>query len=222
MSHSELLPTNVQHYILNHSLREHPVLQALREKTATLPNAHMMSAPEESQFVALLIQMIQAKRVIEVGIFTGYTTLAMALALPKDGQLIACDINPDYPAIGQPFWQQAGVAARIDLRINDAKTTLQSLLPEATQQPFDLIYIDADKTPYGDYYELALRLVRPHGIIAIDNTLGTNTVHPYDARDHSAMAETLRAFNQKLHHDSRVILSILPIAQGLTLALKKP
>jgi len=211
-------------YLLQHSLRESSILSALREATLQLPEYTMMSAPEEAQLLALLANLIQARRVIEVGVFTGYTTLALAQALPTDGQVIACDISTKFTAIGQPFWKSAGVLSKIDLRIAPALDTLDQLLTEGMAGQFDLIFIDADKENYPHYFERALRLVRTQGLIAIDNTLGITRAKVFDAEvapQHQAIIQAIRKFNAALFQDHRVFMSMLPVAQGLTLALKK-
>lgn len=214
------LTPELYHYFQQNSLREQPVLSALRAETARLlKNANMQISPEQGQFMALLVTLMQAKKALEVGTFTGYSALAVALALPEDGQLIACDISEEWTAIGKPFWQQANVAHKIDLRLAPARETLRQLVDTGEVNTFDFAFIDADKAGYSDYYELALQLVRPGGLIAIDNVLwGGDVANP---AINNNQTKCIRAFNEKLHHDERVMLSMVPIGDGLTLALKR-
>ena len=205
-------------YVLEHSLREHPAQTALREATRSHPHAGMQISPEQGQFMALLARLIGARRTLEVGVFTGYSALAVALALPDDGRVLACDISDDYTRIGRPYWEQAGVAHKIDLRLAPAIATLDACLADGAAGQYDFAFIDADKTGYDDYYERCLRLLRPGGLIAIDNTLwGGSVARPADDADTAA----LQALNDKLHRDERVDLSLLPIGDGLSLARKR-
>jgi predicted O-methyltransferase YrrM len=206
-------------YYRSVGLREHPALAALREATDALPDGSMRSSAEQAQLLAFLIELTGARRVLEVGCFTGYGTLAMALALPPDGRLVTLDANDDWPAVGRPFWEQAGVAPRIELRLGLAEDGMRGLLAEDGPASFDLVYVDADKKRYGTYYELALDLTRPGGIVALDNVLWKGRVA--DPDDHSRQAETLRNLNARLHTDERVSLVMLPIGDGLTLARKR-
>lgn len=205
-------------YVLAHSLREHPAQTALREATAAHPDAVMQIGPEQGQFMALLVRLIGAKRTIEIGVFTGYSALCVALALPDDGYVLACDVSDAYTRIGRPFWQQAGVANKIDLRLAPARQTLDARLAAGDASTFDFAFIDADKPAYDDYYERCLQLVRRGGLIAIDNTLWSGAVtRPPQSADTAA----LQALNDKLARDERVDLSLLPIGDGLTLARKR-
>jgi caffeoyl-CoA O-methyltransferase len=205
-------------YLLDHSLREHPAQAALREATRTHRYAGMQISPEQGQFMALLVKLIGARRTIEVGVFTGYSALTVALALPDDGRLLACDISDEFTRVGRPFWQQAGVAHKIDLRLAPALDTLDAQIAAGAAGSFDFAFIDADKTGYDAYVERCLTLLRPGGLIAIDNVLWDGAV----ARPSSdADTVALQALNTKLHHDERVDLSLLPIADGLTLARKR-
>ena len=179
----------------------------------------MQIAPEQGQFMALLVQMMGAKKTLEVGVFTGYSSLCIALALPADGKVIACDVSEEYTAIARRYWQQAGVADKIDLRLAPALETLDRLLADSQAQTFDFAFIDADKQNNDAYYERCLQLVRPGGLIAIDNVLSSGRVADPLVQDQSIQA--IRAFNEKLHHDERVTLSLVPIADGVTLALKR-
>ena len=205
-------------YLLDQSLREHPAQVALRAATASHPHAIMQIAPDQGQFMALLIKLLGARRAIEVGVFTGYSALTVALALPEDGRLLACDISDDYTRIGRPFWQQAGVAHKIDLRLAPARETLDAQLAAGAAGKYDFAFIDADKTGYDAYYERCLQLLRPGGLIAIDNTLWSGAV-ARPAKDADTVA--LQQLNAKLHRDERVDLSLLAIGDGLTLARKR-
>jgi len=205
-------------YALAHTLREHPEQTALREATASHPLAMMQIAPEQGQFMALLAKAIGARRAIEIGVFTGYSALSVALALPVNGRLVACDISDENVKIGIPFWQRAGVADRIDVRIAPAADTLRALLAAGEAGGHDFVFIDADKTGYDTYYELALALLRPGGLVVIDNTLwGGAVARPADSDDTRA----LQALNAKVHHDERVDMVLLPFSDGVTLARKR-
>lgn len=205
-------------YLLSVSLREHEIQRDLREYTASIPYGGMQISPEQGQFMALLVQLMGAKRVIELGVFTGYSALAVALALPPDGKIIACDINRQWTATAQAFWQRAGVADKIELRLKPALQTLDDLLAEGRAGNFDFAFVDADKVNYPHYYERLLELIRPGGLIAIDNVLWNGKV--VDAADDSEDTAAIRALNRKLQRDQRIALSLLPIGDGLSLALK--
>lgn len=207
------LPVKVAGYIHEHSVREPAVLRELREATKAVPMSGMQIGPDQGQFMQLLVRAIGAKRCLEIGTYTGYSALAVALALPKDGRIICCDISEEWTAVGKPFWKKAGVEKRIELRIGPALETLKTL-----KGPFDFVFIDADKPNYANYYEACVPLVRRGGIIAIDNTLWSGWVAEKDRRDADTVA--LREFNDKLHRDDRVALSMLPLGDGVTLALK--
>jgi len=205
-------------YLLAHSLREHPAQVALREATRGHRHVGMQISPEQGQLMALLVKLIGARRAIEIGVFTGYSALTVALALPHDGQLLACDISDDYTRIGRPFWEQAGVLHKIDLQLAPALTTLDARLAAGAEGEYDFAFIDADKTNYDNYYERCLRLLRSGGLIAIDNTLwGGSVTRPADSADTAA----IQALNDKLHADQRIDLSLLPIGDGLSLARKR-
>lgn len=204
-------------YVLGHSLREHPAQVALRAMTSKHRHAGMQVSPEQGQFMALLVRLIGARRTIEIGVFTGYSALTVALALPVDGRVLACDISDEYTRIGRPYWDAAGVAHKIDLRLAPALETLDGELAEDGRARYDFAFIDADKTRYDDYYERCLELLRPGGLIAIDNVLWSGSVaRPAQDTDTAA----LQALNRKLHHDDRIDLALLPIGDGLTLARK--
>lgn len=213
------LDDRLYNYLLSTSLREHEVLRRLREETASYRNAMMQIAPEQGQFMALLVQLLGAKKAVEIGVFTGYSSLSVALALPPDGKIIACDVSEEYTSVARRYWQEAGVADKVDLRIAPALETLDRLLAEGQAGTFDFAFIDADKGNYDGYYERSLQLLRPGGLIAIDNVLWGGDVADPEVQDNSTQA--IRALNEKLHQDERVSLSLLPIADGLTLALKR-
>jgi predicted O-methyltransferase YrrM len=205
-------------YLLSVSLREPAVLKELRERTAQLPTAGMQISPEQGQFMHWLVATMGARRTLEVGVFTGYSALATALALPPDGQLIALDISAEYTDIARPFWQRAGVADRIQLRLGPALQSLQALIDRGESGKFDFAFIDADKENYEPYYEGALRLLRSGGVIAVDNVLWDGRVLDPAINDSSTVA--VRAFNQKIAKDNRVAISMLPIGDGLSLLRK--
>jgi caffeoyl-CoA O-methyltransferase len=205
-------------YILKASIREHPAQAALRAATASHPHAGMQISPEQGQFMALLIKLLGARRTIEIGVFTGYSALTVALALPADGKLLACDISDDYTKVGRPYWQEAGVAHKIELRLAPAVETLDAQLAAGAAGAYDFAFIDADKSGYDAYYERCLRLLRPGGLIAIDNTLWSGAV-ARPAEDADTVA--LQKLNAKIHVDERVDMSLLPIGDGLTLARKR-
>lgn len=208
----------VHQYLLDASLRETEVQRRLREETASLPGAQMQIAPEQGQFMQLLARLIKARHALEIGVFTGYSALSVAYALPADGRLIACDVDPHCTAIARRYWQEAGVAEKIELRLAPALETLAELLKQG-RGSFDLIFIDADKANYLNYYERALELLRPGGLVLIDNVLWSGRVA--DPADRSASTEAIRAVNAHIKNDPRVWPSLLPVADGLTLAMKK-
>ena len=212
------LDETLYRYLLTVSLREPDVLRQLREETAQLPQAGMQITPEQGQFMQMLIRLIGAGKVLEIGVFTGYSTLAMALALPEDARIVACDINETWTGIGRRYWALAGVSHKIELRLSPALDTLDRLLADGQSGAFDLAFIDADKENYDGYYERALDLVRPGGLIVIDNLLWGGKVVDPAVNDVDTTA--IRALNQKIHHDSRIYYSLLPIADGLGLAVK--
>ncbi|HTS75672.1 MAG TPA: class I SAM-dependent methyltransferase [Bryobacteraceae bacterium] len=214
-----LFPEHLHQYLIANSLREAPLLRRLREETAALPRASMQITPEHGQFMALIVQLMGAWRAIEVGVFTGYSALVVALALPDDGKIVACDVNRDYAAIARRYWKEAGVDHKIDLRLNPALDTLRGMLAAGEQGRYDFAFIDADKTNYDGYYECALELIRPGGLIMIDNVLWSGRVADESVNDADTVA--LRALNRKLLADARVSLSMLPLSDGVTLALKR-
>ena len=205
-------------YLQAHSLREHPVLRELREATAGMKHAGMQISPEQGQFMALLARAVDTRRAIEVGVFTGYSSLAVALAMPQDGKLVACDVNEDWTAIARRHWEKAGVAGRIELRLAPAQRTLDELIAAGESGRYDFAFIDADKSRYPIYFERCLTLLRPGGLIVVDNTLWSGNVADASVNDEDTRA--IRAFNDAVHRDSRVAVSLLPIGDGVTLALK--
>ncbi|MGH8614186.1 MAG: class I SAM-dependent methyltransferase [Gammaproteobacteria bacterium] len=213
------LTDELYEYLKSVSLREPPILQRLRWETSRYPMANMQIAPEQGQFMALLIMLMGATRALEVGVFTGYSALWTALALPPEGKLVACDIDESYTNVAQRYWQEAGVADRIELRLAPAIETMNWLINMGEEQTYDFIFIDADKQSYLAYYEGALRLLRAGGLIAVDNVLWSGKVADPAANDPETLA--LRQLNEVLHRDSRVNISLLPIADGLTLAVKR-
>ena len=216
---NEYLPENIYDYMNSVSIREPPILRKLREETASHPMGGMQIPPEHGQFLALLMQLTGARRTLEVGVFTGYSSLAVALALPDDGKILACDVSEEYTSVARRYWKEAGVDHMIDLRLKPALETLHELIAQRQHNRFDFAFIDADKANYEGYYECALELVRPGGLIAIDNVLWHGAV--IDPEDNTADTLAIRAINKKLHADSRVAISMLPISDGLTLACKR-
>ena len=213
------LDERVYEYLLNVSLREAEVLRRLREETAAMPLAIMQIAPEQGQFMALLVELTGALRCIEVGVFTGYSSLAVALALPPEGRVTACDVSEEYTAVARRYWAEAGVDHKIDLRLAPALETLDALIAEGGAGTYDFAFVDAEKSEYGDYYERLLTLLRPGGLILIDNVLWSGRVA--DPEIQTADTVAIRAFNEKLKRDERISLSMLPVADGLTFARKR-
>ena len=206
-------------YLIAVSLRESELLEALRAETGRQAYGGMQITPEQGQFMGLLVRLMRAKRCIEIGTFTGYSSLSVALALPPDGKLICCDVNPQTTAIAQRYWAKAGVASKIELRLAPALDTLAALLSAGAAGSFDFAFIDAEKTEYDEYYEACLKLLRPGGLIVIDNVLWSGQVADPSRRDQSTTM--LRKLNRKLHEDARIDLSMLPLGDGVTLALKR-
>jgi predicted O-methyltransferase YrrM len=203
-------------YLLSVGVREHPVLASLREQTAQLPDAQMQIAPEEGAFLALLVRLLDARNVLEVGTFTGYSSTAMALALPADGRIVCCDLSKEWTDVAKGAWTDAGVADRVDLRLGPAVETLDAMLSDGEAGRFDLAFIDADKPSYAAYFEAALRLVRAGGLIAIDNVLWSGRVA--DPAVDDAQTTAIRELNAAIAADERVDVAMVPIADGLTLA----
>ena len=205
-------------YLVEHSVREPEILQRLRAETAKDSMSMMQISPEQGQFMQLLVRLMGARKCLEVGVFTGYSSLAVALVLPPDGRIVACDISEKWTAMARRYWLEAGVADRIDLRIGPALSTLNELLEAGNAGSFDFAFIDADKVNYLAYYERALTLVRPGGLIAVDNTLWGGQV--VDNKSNNEDTRAIRRFNERVRSDLRIHLSLLPIGDGLTLAFK--
>jgi predicted O-methyltransferase YrrM len=213
------LTPDVYRYLLEHSLREPPLLARLRAVTQHQSGAQMQISPEQGQLLQLLVRLIGARRCLEIGTYTGYSSLAVALALPGDGSLVACDVSAEWTQVARQFWREAGVDTRIDLRLQPALRTLDELLAEGSASAFDFAFIDADKVNYVNYYERVLDLLRPGGLICVDNTLWHGDVARSDIND--ADTNAIRAFNDHVHDDPRVDLSMVPIGDGLTLLRKR-
>ena len=206
-------------YLLSVGVRQHPVLEQLAADTARMPEAEMQISPEQGAFMALLVELTGAKRCLEVGVFTGYSALAVALAMPEDGRLLACDVNEKWTAIARTYWAEAGVEDKIHLHLAPALETLDNFLAEGIAGSFDFAFIDADKTEYAAYYERALELLRPGGLMVVDNVLcGGKAADPANT---SADTLSRRDFNASLYQDERITLSMIPVADGLTLAVKR-
>jgi caffeoyl-CoA O-methyltransferase len=209
--------TNLREYLWEKGMEEHPALTELRLETAKLPQSMMQICPEQGALMANLIRLMSAKKTIEIGTFTGYSTLAVALALPEEGEIIACDISEEWTALGKKKWEQAGVAHKINLRLAPAVDTLDALLADGQESSFDFAFIDADKGNYPAYYEKCLKLVRKGGVIAIDNVLWGGSVIDSERNDEDTKA--IRKLNEFIANDKRVSLSMIPIGDGLTLAV---
>jgi caffeoyl-CoA O-methyltransferase len=205
-------------YLVEHTVREHPAQTALREETARHPHGGMQISPEQGQLMALLVKLIGARQTLEIGVFTGYSALTVALALPPGGRVVACDVSEEYTRVARRYWEQAGVADRIELRLGPASATLDGLLANGEAGRFDFAFIDADKTSYDAYYERCLRLLRANGLVAIDNVLWGGEVAK-KSRDADTVA--LQALNDKIYRDERVDVAMLPIGDGVTLARKR-
>ncbi len=219
-SHTITLTDTLHDYLLRYGIRESALARELRAETLTATSWHMMQiSPEQGAFMQLLVRLVGARRAIEVGTFTGYSALVVAEALPDDGKLIACDVSEEWTAIGRRFWERAEVADKIDLRLRPAVETLDELIAAGEAEAFDFAFIDADKANYDVYYERCLTLLRPGGIIGIDNVLWGGRVADADADDEDTRA--IRALNTKVNEDARVHTAMLPVGDGLTLAIKK-
>lgn len=214
-----LIDSRVIDYVLSTGIREPDILMRLRQETAGHPEARFQIPPEQGQLFQILARMSGARRVVEVGVFTGYSSLAMALALPPDGQIVACDISEEYTRTARRYWAEAGVTGKIDLRLAPAKETLAGLIASGENGSFDVAFIDADKTGYPGYYEQCLRLVRAGGWIALDNMLSRGRV--LDAATGDGDVVALRRMNEFIHEDNRVDAMLLPLGDGLTLAVKR-
>jgi caffeoyl-CoA O-methyltransferase len=208
----------IQEYVIATVVREDPALARLRDETSRHPHARMAIGPEQGELMQLLARTIAARRYLEIGVFTGYSSLAMALALPPDGYVLACDVSEEYTAIARPYWEEAGVAGKIDLRIAPALQTLAQIRRDGAE-PFDMAFIDADKANVGEYYEAALTHVRPGGLILVDNVLWDGAV--LDASTSDQDTQALRALNAKAGRDERVDVALVPVCDGLLIARKR-
>jgi len=218
-SRNDNIPSELYGYILDTSLRDLPVLKKLRDRTAKVPLSIMQISPDQGQFMAFLAKAIGAKKTLEVGVFTGYSSLIVALALPDDGKVIACDISEEYTSIARPFWEEAGVAHKIDLRIGPAIDSLDELIGDGQSGTFDFAFIDADKETYPEYYERSLQLLRTGGLILIDNAfMGGNIANP---EVNGESINIVRKLNADLKDDGRVDVSLLSIGDGLYLIRKR-
>lgn len=217
--HTLNLTDHLYSYVLKHGVREHPILKEVRQWTNDNLRFNMQISPEHGQFMGLLTKLTAAKKALEVGVFTGYSSLAVSMAMPEDGQLIACDISEEYTSAARKFWQKAGVANKIDLRIAPAAITLQQLIDSGRENSFDMAFIDADKTGYDTYYELILRLLKPGGWLMIDNVLWSGRVADPDKTDPDTLA--LKSLNEKIINDNRVEMVLLPVSDGVTLIMKR-
>ena len=217
-SKSFLIPDKLYSYYQTVALRESPLLNELVSINESVPHGGMQVSPEQGQFLQLLVKLMGAKKCLEVGVFTGYSSLCVALALPAEGRITACDVSKEWTDIARRFWQRAGIADKIDLRLAPALDTLDQLLAQGQRGTFDFAFIDADKPNYWNYYERVCELIRTGGLIGFDNTLWSG--RPADPADQSENTVAIREFNRKLHRDQRVMISMLPIGDGLTLAHK--
>ncbi len=220
MARRSLIPDAVERYVSEEFTRETASQHALRAETATLPNAAMQIGADQGALLAMLVRLVGARRALEVGTFTGYSALAVAAALPEDGCLICCDISEEWTRVGRRYWEEAGLSARIDLRLGPASETLSALLREGLGGSFDFAFIDADKTGYDAYYEACLRLVRPGGLVALDNVLWHGAVA--DPAAHDPETAALRRLNRKIRDDARVEACLLTVGDGVMLVRKRP
>ena len=218
LNRTEITPA-LYDYIFDFSLRESDVLRRLREETSRMPEAEMLIPAEQGQFMNLLVQAIGARKTLEVGVFTGYSALWTALGLPSDGILVGCDISEEWAGIAKRYWREAGVDRKIAMRLGPAVDTLDCMLREGQGGTFDFAFIDADKVNYFEYYERALQLVRPGGLIALDNMLRSGDVLHPEIKEPGTVV--IKELNERLHHDERIVLSLLPVADGLTLAIRR-
>ncbi|HTV24056.1 MAG TPA: class I SAM-dependent methyltransferase [Polyangiaceae bacterium] len=213
------LDAKLYDYLLAVSVREPRFLVELREETAKLPSAGMQISPEQGQLMRLLVELIGARRCLEVGVFTGYSSLCVALSLPEDGTLVACDVNAEYTEVARRYWRKADVEQRIELRLAPALETLDALIAAGQSGSFDFAFVDADKDNYLGYYERCLTLLRPGGLLAIDNVLWGGSVA--DESNDAASTRAIRALNERIRGDERVTVSLVPIGDGLFLARKR-
>jgi predicted O-methyltransferase YrrM len=219
MARNVQLTDNLYQYILDHSVREPAVLRELHDETAPMKHAGMQIGADQGQFMGLLAKLVGAKRCIEIGVFTGYSSISVALALPPDGRILACDVSEEWTSVARKYWKKAGVDSKIELRLGPAVETLDGLLAKGEAGKFDFVFIDADKGNYLNYYERCLKLVRAGGLMLFDNTLWSGEVaNPGNQKEDTV---ALRALNDALHHDERVDVALLAIGDGVTLARKR-
>jgi predicted O-methyltransferase YrrM len=207
-------------YLLANSVREPEILAKLRAETAEHPLVNMQISPEQGQLMGLLVQLIGAKKCLEVGVFTGYSSLVVALNLPDNGRIIACDVSDEFTSIARRYWQEAGVSNKIDLHVAPALETLDRLISNGESGTFDFAFIDADKNNYGAYYDRCFQLVRQGGLILVDNVLWYGRVAD-PAMDNDKRTQAIKQINQQIYHDDRVQISLIPIGDGLTIARKR-
>mgnify|MGYP001010083997 CR=1 FL=1 len=215
-----LFPPELTAYLQRFSLKEPDVLRRLREETASNPQAGMQISPDQGQFFQFLIRATGAKKCLEIGVFTGYSSTAVALALPADGRLVACDVSDEWTSMARRYWREAGVVAKVDLRLGPAVETLDAMIANGESGTFDFAFIDADKPNYWNYWERTLTLLRPGGVIAVDNVLWHARVFNEAVQDETTLL--MREFNRKVHDDPRVFMFLLPMRDGITLAYKHP
>lgn len=218
MSRALGLDSKLYDYMLSVSPPEHPLLTRLRQETAAMPMGGMQISSDQGRFFQLLVRLMNARRCLEIGVFTGYSSLAVAMALPADGHITALDINDDWTRIARRYWQEAGVADRISLKLGPARDTLDALIAGGGAGSYDFAFVDADKTGYAGYHERVLQLLRPGGLVAYDNVLWSGRV--IDPNDTSDDTMALRALNLALARDKRIVMSMLPVGDGVTLAVK--
>ncbi len=213
------LTNNLSQYLLDNSLREPEILAKLRHQTAAHPLVNMQISPEQGQLMGLLAKLIGARKCLEIGVFTGYSALVVALNIPEDGRIVACDVSVEFTAIAEQYWQAAGVSHKIDLQIAPALVTLDRLIANGESSTFDFAFIDADKSNYAAYYDRCLQLVRSGGLILVDNVLWYGRVAD-PAMDNDKRTQAIKQLNQHIHQDDRVQISLIPIGDGLTIARK--
>ena len=213
------LPADLEHYLVKHGVREPEILARLRDETALIPQHNMQIAPEQGALLALLVELTGAKRCLEIGTFTGYSSLIVALAMPPDGTIVCCDVSEEWTAVARRYWAEAGVADRVDLRLAPALETLDALLADGAEGTFDFAFVDARKSEYPDYHERVVRLLRSGGLAAYDNVLWGGAVADESKQDEDTLA--IRRLNDRLATDERVTIAMLPLADGVTLARKR-
>ena len=220
MSSSSIgLSNKLRKYMLNVSFRDDEILRQLRKETLKLKEGQMQISPEQGAFLSILIKLLNAKKTLDIGVFTGYSSLVVARELPDDGLVVACDTSIEWTSIAKAYWKLAGVYNKVDLHLDPAKETLEKLIEDGQASTYDFSFIDADKINYQSYYEYSLTLVKPGGIIAVDNVLWSGQV--IDENDFEPATRAIRSFNEQLYQDDRVSISMVPIGDGLTLAYKK-